>query len=99
LSFFAALKKKIQTPLLWEACWALNMEQAACLPFGMGYMVTGELDLVRMLVVVGPSAALAAPFEMLVFPETHPVQCIHNFLFHDRWHRGFAAMKEERSLT
>jgi hypothetical protein len=125
LSLFAALKKKNQGPLLWEACRALNMEQeaagevvdnhnsvdgaeisvvsvnieteqVACLPFGIGDTVT---DLARMLVVVAPAAALGAPFEVLVFPERHPVQCIHDFLSHHRWHRGFALVKEEGSLT
>jgi len=69
---------------------------AAYLPFYIGDTVT---DLVRMLVVVAPSAALGAPFEVLVFPEKHPVQCIHNFLSHHRWHWGFASVKEEWSLT
>jgi hypothetical protein len=56
---------------------------AACLPFCIGNTV---IDLARMLVVVAPSAALGAPFKVLVSPEKHPVQCIHNFFSYHRWH-------------
>jgi len=56
---------------------------AAYIPCCIGDTVT---DLARMLVVVAPSAALGAPFEVLVFPEKHPVQCIHNFFSYHRWH-------------
>jgi hypothetical protein len=67
---------------------------AAYLPFCIGDMLT---DLARML-VVAPSAALGAPFQVLVFPERLLAHLtIHSR--HDRWSQGSFLVEAAEILT
>jgi hypothetical protein len=76
----------------------IEAARAACLPFCMGYTVSEEFDLAGMLVVVAPSAALGAPFEVLVVPERRLAHLtIHSY--HDRWSQGSVWMGAAEILT
>jgi len=73
----------------------IEVAPAAYLPFCIGDTLT---DLARMLGVVAPSAALGAPFEVLVFPERLLAHLtIHSR--HDRWSQGSVLVEAAEILT